>query len=182
MVCCVLCMQQWAMHNATIQKTTFFELGVYILTATHSRMALPNIYDIIITLDSWHGGNDVIATVLYVYLTFCHCGSDVTIATILVLSRPPLHPWWNIPNPKTPINYYYYSIFDIMHMLICHCWIQSMTTSLMTTLVLHHVLLPFQQKWNHSHFIHFVNCNTPAVRWPSSFQKYLCTSVMTLSY
>ena len=28
MVLCVLGMQQCAMHNATIQKTTFFELGV----------------------------------------------------------------------------------------------------------------------------------------------------------
>ena len=26
-------MQQCAMHNATIQKTNFFELGVYILQA-----------------------------------------------------------------------------------------------------------------------------------------------------
>ena len=25
-------MEQYAMHNATIQKTTFFELGVYTLT------------------------------------------------------------------------------------------------------------------------------------------------------
>ena len=30
MVLCGLGMQQCAMHNATIQKTTFFELGVYI--------------------------------------------------------------------------------------------------------------------------------------------------------
>ena len=29
MVLCGLGMQQCAMHNATIQKTTFFELGVY---------------------------------------------------------------------------------------------------------------------------------------------------------
>ena len=29
MVLCSLGMQQCAMHNATIQKTTFFELGVY---------------------------------------------------------------------------------------------------------------------------------------------------------
>ena len=29
MVNCGLGMQQCAMHNATIQKTTFFELGVY---------------------------------------------------------------------------------------------------------------------------------------------------------
>ena len=29
MVRCGLGMQQCAMHNATIQKTTFFELGVY---------------------------------------------------------------------------------------------------------------------------------------------------------
>ena len=29
MVLCGLGMQQYAMHNATIQKTTFFELGVY---------------------------------------------------------------------------------------------------------------------------------------------------------
>ena len=29
MVLCGLGMQQHAMHNATIQKTTFFELGVY---------------------------------------------------------------------------------------------------------------------------------------------------------
>ena len=28
-VLCGLGMQQYAMHNATIQKTTFFELGVY---------------------------------------------------------------------------------------------------------------------------------------------------------
>ena len=28
MVLCGLGMQQYAMHNATIQKTTFFELGV----------------------------------------------------------------------------------------------------------------------------------------------------------
>ena len=31
MVRCRLGMQQRAMHNATIQKTTFFELGVYKL-------------------------------------------------------------------------------------------------------------------------------------------------------
>ena len=31
MVLCGLGMQQYAMHNATIQKTTFFELGVYSL-------------------------------------------------------------------------------------------------------------------------------------------------------
>ena len=30
MVLCGLGMQQCAMHNATIQKTTFFELGVYV--------------------------------------------------------------------------------------------------------------------------------------------------------
>ena len=30
MVLCGLGMQQCAMHNATVQKTTFFELGVYI--------------------------------------------------------------------------------------------------------------------------------------------------------
>ena len=30
MVLCGLGMQQYAMYNATIQKTTFFELGVYI--------------------------------------------------------------------------------------------------------------------------------------------------------
>ena len=30
MVLCGLGMQQYAMHNATIQKTTFFELGVYL--------------------------------------------------------------------------------------------------------------------------------------------------------
>ena len=30
MVLCGLGMQQYAMHNATIQKTTFFELGVYM--------------------------------------------------------------------------------------------------------------------------------------------------------
>ena len=29
MVRCGLGMQQYVMHNATIQKTTFFELGVY---------------------------------------------------------------------------------------------------------------------------------------------------------
>ena len=29
MVCCGLGMQQYAMHNAAIQETTFFELGVY---------------------------------------------------------------------------------------------------------------------------------------------------------
>ena len=29
-VLCGLGMQQCAMHNATIQKTTFFELGVYM--------------------------------------------------------------------------------------------------------------------------------------------------------
>ena len=29
MVLCGLGMQQYAMHNATIQKATFFELGVY---------------------------------------------------------------------------------------------------------------------------------------------------------
>ena len=29
MVLCSLGMQQYLMHNATIQKTTFFELGVY---------------------------------------------------------------------------------------------------------------------------------------------------------
>ena len=29
MVLCGLRMQQYAMHNATIQKTAFFELGVY---------------------------------------------------------------------------------------------------------------------------------------------------------
>ena len=29
MVLCSLGMQQRAMHNVTIQKTTFFELGVY---------------------------------------------------------------------------------------------------------------------------------------------------------
>ena len=33
MVFCGLGMQQYAMHNATIQKTTFFELGVYPLNA-----------------------------------------------------------------------------------------------------------------------------------------------------
>ena len=32
MVRCGLDMQQCAMHNATIQKTTFFELGIYIVT------------------------------------------------------------------------------------------------------------------------------------------------------
>ena len=32
MVPCGLGMQQYAMHNATIQKTTFFELGVYDVT------------------------------------------------------------------------------------------------------------------------------------------------------
>ena len=31
MVLCSLGMQQCTMHNATIQKTTFFELGVYLL-------------------------------------------------------------------------------------------------------------------------------------------------------
>ena len=31
MVLCGLGMQQYAMHNATIQKTTFFELGVYTI-------------------------------------------------------------------------------------------------------------------------------------------------------
>ena len=31
MVLCGLSMQQYAMHIATIQKTTFFELGVYKL-------------------------------------------------------------------------------------------------------------------------------------------------------
>ena len=35
MVHCGLGMQQCAMHNATIQKTTFFELGIY-LEAEHS--------------------------------------------------------------------------------------------------------------------------------------------------
>ena len=30
MVLCALGMQQYAMHNATIQKTTFFELGVEV--------------------------------------------------------------------------------------------------------------------------------------------------------
>ena len=34
MVLCDLGMQQYAMHNATIQKTTFFELGVYIYECT----------------------------------------------------------------------------------------------------------------------------------------------------
>ena len=34
MVLCGLGMQQCAIHNATIQKTTFFELGVYYLSET----------------------------------------------------------------------------------------------------------------------------------------------------
>ena len=42
MVHCGLGMQQCAMHNATIQKTTFFELGVY-LNGTES--------------NCWHSGN-----------------------------------------------------------------------------------------------------------------------------
>ena len=33
MVLCGLGMQQYAMHNAAIQKTTFFEIGVYLETA-----------------------------------------------------------------------------------------------------------------------------------------------------
>ena len=36
MVLCGLGMQQCAMHNATIQKTTFFELGVYTTIPTAS--------------------------------------------------------------------------------------------------------------------------------------------------
>ena len=38
MVLCGLGMQQCAMHNATIQKTTFFELGVYKKLATVHRL------------------------------------------------------------------------------------------------------------------------------------------------
>ena len=37
MVLCGLGMQQYAMHNATIQKTTFFELGVWN-TKNYSRI------------------------------------------------------------------------------------------------------------------------------------------------
>ena len=33
MVLCGLGIQQYAMHNATIQKTAFVELGVYVHTA-----------------------------------------------------------------------------------------------------------------------------------------------------
>ena len=28
-------MQQWAMHNATIQKTTIFDIGVYVLVTVY---------------------------------------------------------------------------------------------------------------------------------------------------
>ena len=31
MVLCGLVMKQYAMHNVTIRKTTFFELGVYLI-------------------------------------------------------------------------------------------------------------------------------------------------------
>ena len=46
MLLCGLGMQQYAMHNATIQKTTFFELGVYVLTFFNNagfRLTLDNL-------------------------------------------------------------------------------------------------------------------------------------------